>query len=56
MAERSTTNDEERRLAELGQKRKLIRNWAGFSIISILAGYVTGWLNPTAPRSNEYSS
>ena len=48
MADLSTMNDDERRLAELGYKQELTRNWSGFSnfaisfsIISILAGCFT---------------
>ena len=48
MADLSTMNDDERRLAELGYKQELKRNWSGFSnfaisfsIISILAGCFT---------------
>ena len=48
MSDQSTMNDDERRLAELGYKQELTRNWSGFSnfaisfsIISILAGCFT---------------
>ena len=48
MSETSQLNDDERRLAELGYKQELNRNWSGFSnfaisfsIISILAGSFT---------------
>ena len=48
MADISQLNDDERRLAELGYKQELSRNWSGFSnfaisfsIISILAGCFT---------------
>ena len=48
MSETSQLNDDERRLAELGYKQELNRNWSGFSnfaisfsIISILAGCFT---------------
>lgn len=48
MAEQAQLNDDERRLAELGYKQELKRNWSGFSnfaisfsIISILAGCFT---------------
>ena len=48
MSETSQLNDDERRLAELGYKQELHRNWSGFSnfaisfsIISILAGCFT---------------
>ena len=48
MADISQLNDDERRLAELGYKQELNRNWSGFSnfaisfsIISILAGCFT---------------
>ena len=48
MADLSTMSDDERRLAELGYKQELTRNWSGFSnfaisfsIISILAGCFT---------------
>ena len=48
MADLSQLNDDERRLAELGYRQELSRNWSGFSnfaisfsIISILAGCFT---------------
>jgi len=48
VADLSTMSDDERRLAELGYKQELTRNWSGFSnfaisfsIISILAGCFT---------------
>ena len=48
MADLSQLNDDERRLAEMGYKQELSRNWSGFSnfaisfsIISILAGCFT---------------
>jgi len=48
VVDRSELNDDERRLAELGYKQELSRNWSGFSnfaisfsIISILAGCFT---------------
>ena len=50
MADLSQLNDDERRLAEMGYKQELKRNWSGFSnfaisfsIISILAGCFTNF-------------
>jgi amino acid transporter len=65
MADLSQMNADERRLAELGYKQDLARNWSGFSnfaisfsIISILAGCFTNFgagLNNGGPISISWS-